>query len=64
MKRNRNIQIFTKGNSEYCEVNAELVEFNENRTGTAIHVITKEEDGSIWEYFFPLHNIQMVRITK
>ncbi len=65
MKKKRHIQVFIGDHRDNnCEVNAELVQFTENESGTVIHIVTKEEDGTLWEHFFPLHNVSMVRISQ
>lgn len=61
MKKRRNIQLFTMGESEFCEINAELVNYT-IREG-CIELTTKEE-GSTWFHIFPLHNVAMVRISN
>jgi len=59
------IQVFIMpSEQDNCEVSAELVQFNETVSGRAFHVVTREEDGTIYEHFFPLHNISMVRIRE
>ena len=59
--KSKNVQVFTKGDSEYCEVNAELA--NIHYKEGVLFLKTKEEDGSVWEHHFPLWYVRMVRIS-
>jgi hypothetical protein len=64
MKKKRHIQLFTvrpEAQENNVEIDAELVSISCKDGG--YHVVTKEEGGELWEHYFPLHNVSMIRIS-
>jgi len=62
MAKLKHIQVFTSSDKDYCEVSGLMINC---KVQDGVLMVKHQEDGSkdIWENWFPLHTVTMVRIS-